>query len=231
MHPERWNLLLLYLISGFMGVIALASSIILLHLMLESHSPASWWRRWGLKPVNYGNVTAALYLKVSLSDFFTLFSARTTRWFFSIRPAWLLVAAGCVALSASTVLASKWPHALNGKSLGERYISESRFDDHATYQALHDASGTRMNGVPNAVLGTVWLYVIVWWLILDAAKFALYYVMERYTALRHTPDPRRPAGPCRQCEIEGEVASVDAAPGWELRSGMTAFPPRPLPTS
>ena len=259
MHPERWNLLLLYMISGFMGVIALASSIILLHLMLESHSPASWWRHWGLAPVSYGNVTAALYLKVSLSDFFTLFSARacppsswisrrgssvlthalsiplpagTTRWFFSIRPAWLLVAAGCVALSASTALASKWPHALNGKSLGERYISSSRFDDHATYQALHDASGTRMNGVPNAVLGTVWLYVIVWWLILDACKFALYYVMERYSALRHTPDPRRPAGPCRQCEIEsGEVVSVDAAPGWELRSGMTAFPPRPLPTS
>ena len=170
MHPERWNLLLLYLISGFMGVIALASSVILLHLMLESHSPSSWWRRWGLAPVSYGNVTAALYLKVSLSDFFTLFSARTTRWFFSIRPAWLLVGAACVALSASTALASKWPRALNGKSLGERYLSPSRFTDHDTYQKLHDASGTRMDGVPNAVLGTVWLYVLVWWLILDAVR-------------------------------------------------------------
>jgi hypothetical protein len=231
MHPERWNLLLLYMISGFMGVVALASSILLLHLMLESHSPSSWWRHWGLPPVSYGVVTGSLYLKVSLSDFFTLFSARTTRWFFSIRPAWMLLGAACVALSASTALAAKWPHALNGKSLEERYLSASRFDDHATYQALHDASGTRMSGVPGHVLGAVWIYVLIWWLILDAAKFALYYALQRYTALKHTTDPLRPAGPCRQCEIEGHVDTVDATPGWELRSGDTAFPPRPLPTS
>jgi len=232
MHPERWNLLLLYFISGFMGVIALASSILLLHLMLESHSPASWWRHWSLAPVSYGNITAALYLKVSLSDFFTLFSARTTRWFWSIRPSLLLVGAACIALSASTVLAAKWPHALNGRSLEEQYLSAARFDDHATYQALHDASGTRMTGVPNFVLGMVWIYVLLWWFILDAAKHALYWALERYTALRHTQDPRRPAGPCRQCEVEGGAVAADVtAPGWELRSGETAFPPRPLPAS
>jgi H+-transporting ATPase len=236
MHPERWNLLLLYMISGFMGVIALASSIILLHLMLESHSPSSWWRHWGLPPVSYGTVTGALYLKVSLSDFFTLFSARTTRWFFSIRPAWMLLGAACVALSASTVLAAKWPRALNGKSLSERYLSEARFSDHATYKTLHDASGTRMSGVPGRVLGTVWLYVLVWFLIMDAAKYVLYYLLQRYTALRHTQDPKRPAGPCRECETQqGSFCSIETAdqqqPGWELRSGDTAFPPRPLPTT
>ncbi len=54
---------------------------------------------------------------------------------------------------------------------------------------------------------------------------------ERYTALRHTPDPRRPAGPCRQCELEGgATVSGDAGLGsWEMRSGEPGHTPRPLP--
>jgi hypothetical protein len=148
----------------------------------------------------------------------------------------MLLGAACVALSASTVLAAKWPRALNGKSLSERYLSEARFSDHATYETLHDASGTRMSGVPGRVLGTVWLYVLVWFLIMDAAKYVLYYLLQRYTALRHTQDPKRPAGPCRECETQqGSFCSIETAdqqqPGWELRSGDTAFPPRPLPTT
>ena len=42
----------------------------------------------------YGNIITAIYLKVSVSDFLTLFSARTDGPFFSARPGWLLLFAG-----------------------------------------------------------------------------------------------------------------------------------------
>jgi H+-transporting ATPase len=48
--------------------------------------------------------------QVSLSDFLTLFSARTSPGFFwSARPAPILLAAGGVALAISTILACIWP--------------------------------------------------------------------------------------------------------------------------
>ena len=73
-------------------------SMVYLHLMLDSHNPDSMWRHWGLAPLEYGQLTSAIYLKVSLSDFLTLFSARTHRWFWSDAPAWCLIAAAFVAL-------------------------------------------------------------------------------------------------------------------------------------
>ena len=51
---------------------------------LRSHNMNSvWYKGWGLPMLTYGNVVCALYQKVSLSDFLTLFSARTVGPFFS----------------------------------------------------------------------------------------------------------------------------------------------------
>jgi H+-transporting ATPase len=228
-HPEVWRLNILYLISGTLGVVALGGSLLYLQLLLDSHNPDGAWRKWGLAPISYGAVTAALYLKVSLSDFLTLFSARTTRWFFSVRPDWKLLLAAVVALSASTALAARWPRALNGRELERAYIDPGRFppDQHATLTALRQRSGVRMEGAPGFVLGVTWLYVIIWALVLDVIKYGLYLLLDRTGVLRHVPDPKRPSGPCRTCELEGgAVLGADAAGGgadaWQRHSGETA---------
>ena len=51
-----------------------------------------------------------IYMKVSVSDFLTLFSARTHDGFFwTVAPSPVLLAAAGVALSLSTTLACAWP--------------------------------------------------------------------------------------------------------------------------
>lgn len=55
-------------------------------------------------------ITTMIYMKVSISDFLTLFSARThEEFFFQSRPAAILVIAAGLALSLSTILACVWP--------------------------------------------------------------------------------------------------------------------------
>ena len=46
---------------------------------------------------------------MSISDFLTLFSSRTTGFFWSSRPAPLLLGAACFSLGLSTLLACVWP--------------------------------------------------------------------------------------------------------------------------
>jgi hypothetical protein len=50
-----------------------------------------------------------MYLKVSISDFLTLFSSRTVGPFWESRPGNFLLAGAGTALSISTILASAWP--------------------------------------------------------------------------------------------------------------------------
>jgi H+-transporting ATPase len=64
----------------------------------------------GLPPVEYGQIITLIYLKVSLSDFLTLFSCRTQESFFwTVKPGKPLMAAVFVSLTISTFLASYWP--------------------------------------------------------------------------------------------------------------------------
>lgn len=147
-----------------------ASSTALLHLVLDSHDPESTWQKgWGLPQQSYGGVVCCLYLKVSLSDFLTLFSARTTRLFFQIRPAKPLLAAAVVALGTSTLLAALWPFNEEKDTMihGFGRGSEKEREAH------------------RGVLGVVWLYVFIWWLVQDGFKLATYLILERFDILHH----------------------------------------------
>ena len=108
--PERWNLPVLFLISSVLALIALVSSLLLLGLMLTSWDRGHIFQGWGLGGLSYGQITTAVYLKVSISDFLTLFSARTgDDFFWASYPAPILLGAGALALTASTVIACAWP--------------------------------------------------------------------------------------------------------------------------
>jgi H+-transporting ATPase len=108
--PCRWNLPVLFISSTVLGVVSLASSLLLLYFLLDSGNPNGFFQSVGMKEVDYGQITTAIYLKISLSDFLTLFSARTgPKFFWQIAPAPILLGGGIFALSLSSLLSIFWP--------------------------------------------------------------------------------------------------------------------------
>ena len=63
-------------------------------------------RQLGLKGISHGEITSSVYLKVSVADFLTLFSARAGgKWFFMVKPAPILMRGAMIALTCSTCFA------------------------------------------------------------------------------------------------------------------------------
>jgi H+-transporting ATPase len=104
-----------------------------------------------------------MYLKVSLSDFLTLFSARTHNGFFwSSRPSWMLLTGACISMGISTIIACFWPANV------------------ATFWT---------DGIPcrGLAIGSyrlwalwVWFYCIFWWWVQDVCKVGAYWLMHRF---------------------------------------------------
>ena len=107
--PEVWNLRMLYLVSTVLGMVAVISSLLLLHLGLESVGNDNGWlsKMFG-KQMSFEEVQSMIYLKVSISDFLTLFAARTNRMFWEVKPAPKLLGAAMFALGMSSILALTW---------------------------------------------------------------------------------------------------------------------------
>lgn len=149
--PDRWNMFALFLVSSCLGAVSCISSLILLYFLLDSWNPDGFFQKLGLSGVQYGQITCAIYLKVSVSDFLTLFSARTgARFFFQVKPGPLLLCGGMFALSLSSLLSIFWP---------------SSKPDGILTQGLRSDIG---------IFGFVWIYCIFWWFIQDASKVLLY---------------------------------------------------------
>ncbi|WIA12441.1 hypothetical protein OEZ85_012477 [Tetradesmus obliquus] len=158
-QPEKWNLKVLWVISAVLASIAMLSSILLLWAAIDSGNPAGVFQRWGLPLIHYDQIITMMYLKVSVSDFLTLFSARTHSGFFwSMRPSPILLGAATLALGLSTIIACLWPGS-RPDGIPTRGLA---LDEHYTLWALW-----------------VWIYCIVWWLIQDTCKVAAYWVMAR----------------------------------------------------
>eukprot|EP01040_Poterioochromonas_malhamensis_P007402 gene7402-7984_t len=158
-YPNVWNLPVLFLVSSVLAGVALLSSLILLYLTLDSWHHESWFYKMGIGELSYGQITTIMYLKVSISDFLTLFSARTHDGFFwSSRPSIILLAAASFSLCLSTLLACVWP--------------KSTVDGQSVVGLTNED--------PKAWAVYVWIYCIIWWLIQDAAKVVLYWWMGKY---------------------------------------------------
>ncbi|GFR41408.1 hypothetical protein Agub_g2091 [Astrephomene gubernaculifera] len=157
--PEKWNLKALFTISIVLGLVACGSSLLLLWAALDSWNPGSIFQRWRIGGVPYGKITTMIYLKVSVSDFLTLFSARTHDGFFwSVAPSPILLGAATLALSLSTALACAWPRG------------------HLDNQPVEGLAYGSYTLLPL----WIWLYCIFWWFVQDALKVFAYWVMRRY---------------------------------------------------
>ena len=158
-YPNEWNLIVLFIIASVLAFVALISSIILLYLGLDSWNEHSLFYMLGIGELSYGQIVTMIYLKVSISDFLTLFSARTHDGFFwSSRPSGILLGAACFALSLSTIIAFMWP---KGYTDG-------------IYTVGLGAEEPYLLGL------YVWIYCIVFWFIQDAAKVGTYAILNAY---------------------------------------------------
>jgi len=162
MQPEKWNLPVLFLVSLVMGLINAFATLILLYLSLSSWQEGGLYQRWGLGGLSYGQITTSIYMQLSVSQFLTLFSARTgADWFWSSAPSVVLLSAGAVALLVSSVLAITWP-------------------------------GSTLDGIPTQGLALhspyllplyIWLYCLVFWVAQDACKVLAFAILIRYDIL------------------------------------------------
>ena len=83
-HPTRWNLRILFVSSSILGFVSCGSSLLLLEFLLDSWNENGLLQKLGMQGLNYGQIITAIYLKISVSDFLTLFASRES-----------LVAVGC----------------------------------------------------------------------------------------------------------------------------------------
>ena len=157
--PEKWNLSVLFLISTVLAAVALGSSLLILAVTLESWEANGVFQKWGIGGLSYGQIITTIYLKVSISDFLTLFSARTgDNFFWTSRPANILIGAACLALSASTIIACAWPP--------------------SNPDGIYAIGLARVQ--PYALAAYIWAYCIFWWFVQDFCKVLVFYFVKKY---------------------------------------------------
>jgi len=142
--PERWNLKVLFAVGAVLAGVACLASLLLLYWLLSSWHRASVFQTWGIGGLSYGQVTTAIYLQVSITDFLTLFSARSgPDWMWTVPPSPILICAAGVSMTVTTILANVWP---KSSPDGIRTLG----------LAMHK---------PYALSVYIWIYCIVCWII------------------------------------------------------------------
>jgi H+-transporting ATPase len=92
-------------ISTTLGAVSCFSSLVIRYFMLDSWNPDGLFGRLGLGGVQYEQIIAAIYLKISVSDFLTLFCARTgPKFFWQSKPAPSLLYGACISLAISSLV-------------------------------------------------------------------------------------------------------------------------------
>merc|ERR1711865_516293 len=157
--PPKWNMPFLFSMAFVQAFVAMISSVNLLYILLHSWDEGSMMRQLGLGGLSYGKITSSIYLKVSVSDFLTLFSARAGGdWFFMVKPAPILLCGAMIALSCSTMFAMFWPKS---------------FPDGIQTEGLVESP-------PYMLEVFVWTWSLAWWFVEDAAKVLCRFIVNKY---------------------------------------------------
>lgn len=157
--PPTWNMRFLFSMAFVQAFVAMISSVNLLYILLHSWDEGSLMRSLGLGGLSYGKITSSIYLKVSVSDFLTLFSARAGGdWFFMVKPAPILLYGAMFALSCSTLFAMFWPKS---------------YPDGIQTEGLVESP-------PYMLEVFVWSWSLGWWFAEDAAKVFCRWIVHKY---------------------------------------------------
>lgn len=193
-QPQVWNLEVVFVAASILAAVACASSLMLLWMALEGygdyHYDNSWFKKLGLAKISQGKLVTLMYLKISISDFLTLFSSRTGgRFFFTMYPSPILFIGAIISLLVSTLVASFWPH--------------SKPDDVLTEGLARGST----NGEKLLPLW-VWIYCLIWWAVQDVVKVGSHMFME-YLDLFGYVSRSSGGGPIAQYGADDEVTSQD----------------------
>jgi len=157
--PPKWNMPFLFSMAAVQAFVAMISSVNLLYILLHSWDEGSMMRKLGLGGISYGKITSSVYLKVSVSDFLTLFSARAGGdWFFMVKPAPILFYGAMFAMSCSTCFAMFWPKS---------------YPDGIQTEGLVESP-------PYMLEAFVWTWSLCWWFAEDAAKVFCRWIVTKF---------------------------------------------------
>eukprot|EP00039_Didymoeca_costata_P032203 m.37061 g.37061 ORF g.37061 m.37061 type:complete len:948 (+) comp9237_c0_seq2:248-3091(+) len=188
-HPAKWNLPVLFLVAIVMSLVALFSSLLLLHFALASSRDGSVFHMLGLPELHFDQIITLMYLKISISDFLTLFSARTNdKFFFHSMPSLSLCVAATVSLVISSVLASFWPKSM----LDSLHI-----------RGLAIGEGNKLMPL------YVWAYSLFWWIIQDVVKVLLYKVIGACELFGYVPDNHPPKKGKKKRTVHFDAATFE----------------------
>eukprot|EP00941_MAST-03F_sp_MAST-3F-sp1_P001184 g1184.t1 len=112
-RPQQWDLIEVFIISVVLGSVACVGSVFLLLFGLHSGTMDRWnsfacffFEQKGECKIEYPQLLTVLYLKLSLTDFITVFAARTRKFFFSRKPGVALAGAFFIATGSTTFIAT-----------------------------------------------------------------------------------------------------------------------------
>jgi H+-transporting ATPase len=166
--PEKWNLPFIFAISTVLGGVALISSLIMLMLALSNmydNQPNLFLNAFDIPSFSYGEVLTVIYLKVSISDFLTIYAARTSWFFWSRKPSKVLNAACIVATLAATFMSAYW------------YLN---------FNTGESSSGSVPNMKPISwrLVGFIWGLNIIFFIIQDVVKVLALKGFEKYYSMK-----------------------------------------------
>ncbi|KAA0168528.1 hypothetical protein FNF31_00408 [Cafeteria roenbergensis] len=221
--PQRWDLWEVVVVATVLGLVACLGSMLLLVFALQSNyhqyhinddTVSFFGNLLGQDNsgeanhyVTWGQAQTVMYLKVSISDFLTVFAARTRSFFWERRPGYALAVAFVFATGASTILSIFWPQSFNDISATNAYPS----------------GGMRMLMAPlntnSYAVITVWVYCLIWFIGQDILKVVTYYVIENYI---RTEDNERIHAVANRAQLTTMLATDDKARPAGLRAQHSA---------
>ena len=174
LRPMKWNLPVLFFVAAVLAAVACVSSLLLLWMELDANlSNDSWFGSMGLPRLHYDQIVTSIYLKISISDFLTLFAGRTGhKPFFAFAPSKVLLFGAIGSLFISTCVATFWP---------------SSSPDHVNSMGLwYPPAGSNEPSYKYKLMPLfVWAYCITWWFIQDVVKVWTYMVLDKYDIFRY----------------------------------------------
>ena len=157
--PERWSMPAIFVVATTLCSVACISSLILLHLCLDSWSADGFFQEVFIGGLQYGQIVNVMFLKLSLSQLMTLVTARTQEDFFwASSPSLVMWIGATFALTVSTLLALFWPIGLL---------------EHLPVYGLAWEEG-------NIIALWVWLYCLFFFFLQDLVKVGCFWVMKRF---------------------------------------------------
>jgi H+-transporting ATPase len=160
-RPQKWAMFEVSVVACVLGAVACISSMVMLVLILKSNITSTGgfigitMGSEGRNYVRWQEARTMMYLKISISDFLTLFSARTRVFFWERRPGYALGVACLAATGSSTLLSLFWDDAITAEDAYMKGLRSSKYACFAT-----------------------WVYCVLWFLVQDLAKVGTYRMLE-----------------------------------------------------